>query len=351
MRAPSHGRCRDFREKPIRMSRMEHWSSTVGAVLLACVLVHAQVARGSAGTGGSVPLVRLSETKLEHCERSGLLRPVCPRVAPKVGANYLSNLSVELTGRSALDVFNLERGGEYPRSPERNRPPRMAHVVAVVGSVDRLASFQEPQGATGERLRDGLMRRSRTAAVSFGRVGWAGRVGALYLMPPFPHGGMLGNHLVFSWRQGEQAYALSLHAWEPLTESVATLRTMLERLPTPVQTDRLMRLSPVRRVTMPRGLATMRATISAPSPQRHAFDVFVVASARADVGIRIETPSGHKLRILDSTRGRDCHQRPPLRTCYLRFPRLEGPRSGVWTIVMTKRSIAAARVRVDVSFR
>jgi hypothetical protein len=320
------------------------------AVLLACLVALTLVGPHSASARAPVPVVRLSEAKLEHCERSGLLRPVCPRVVPKVRAAYLSNLSVELTGRSPLDVFNLERGGEYPRDPERNRPPRMAHVVAVAGNVERLAPFREPRRAA-ERLRDGLLRRTRAAPMSFGRARWAGRIGALYLMPPFPHGGMLGNHLVFSWRQDKRPYALSLHAWEPLTESVGTLQTMVEALPSVAETERLIRLSPMRRLALPRGAATARAKISAPSPQTHAFDVFVVAPAAADLGIRIETPSGHRLRILESTQSHDCNPRPPLRTCFLHFPRLEAPRSGVWTIVLTKRSTAPAHVRIDISFR
>jgi hypothetical protein len=332
------------------MAEMESGSSRGGAVLLGCLVALTQVGDVPARTG-TVQLVRLSGAKLEHCERSGLLRPVCPRVVPKARAAYLSNLSVQLPGQSALDVFNLERGGEYPRNPERNRPPRMAHVVATAGSVERLASFQEPRGETGEPVRDGLMLRTRNAPVSFGRALWAGRSGALYLMPPFPHGGMLGNHLVFSWGQEKRPFALSLHAWEPLTESVATLHAMVKGLPSIAETERLLRLSPVRRFAMARGAARARAEISAPSPQKYASDVFVVAPAGADVGIRIETPTGHRLRILESTRSRACKLRPPLRTCFMRFPRLEAPGSGVWTIVLTKRSIAPAQVRVDVSFR
>lgn len=138
-----------------------------GRVLVgACILALTQVTAGSATTENAVPLVPLSAAKREHCERSGLLRPLCPRLVPKVGSAYLSNLAVELTGPWVLDVFNLERGGEYPQDPERNRPPRMGHVVAVAGNVERLASFREPRTATGEPVRDGLMRRTRAEPVS-----------------------------------------------------------------------------------------------------------------------------------------------------------------------------------------
>jgi hypothetical protein len=104
-------------------------------------------------------------------------------------------------------------------------------------------------------------------------------------------------------------------------------------------------------MTLPHGPATARATISAPSPPKHAFDVFVVVPARADVGIRIETPTRATLRVLDSTRRPPCRTRHPYRTCLLHFPRLEAVQGGRWTLVVTKRSVAPARVRVDVSFR
>ena len=333
---------------------MEHARLARGLVVLAPLLVLSQVGPTSAGTtpAAVVPLVPLSARKLEHCERSALLRPVCPRVVPRVSW-YLSNLSVELAGLGGpvLDVFNLEGGGEFPRNPERNRPPRMAHVVAVAGNVERLAPFREPRGARREQVQNGVMRRTREAPVSFGRVRWAGRVGALYLAPPFPSGGMLGNHLVFSWRERGLAYALSLHAWEPLAESAATLQAMVDGLPTSAEAERLVRLSPTRRLTMPRGPATVRARITAPSPREYAFDVFVITNGGADIGVRIVTSSGEVLRVLDSTQrfGR-CNVRPPLRTCLVRFPKRAVARGGTWTIVATKRSDPPARARVDISF-
>ena len=321
---------------------------TAAAVL---TFVYTGAAAVSRDRADAAPLVRLSPTKLAHCERSGLLRPVCPRRVPRVRARYLSNLSVELTGKHVLDVFNLERGGEDPRRPERNRPPRLAHVVAVAGNVERLAAFREPRAETAEPLRDGLMRRPRTAPLSFGRIRWAGRPGVLYLMPSFPHGGMLGNHLVFSWRERGRRYALSLHAWEPLTEGVRTLHEMVDALPSTAAAARLRRLSPVRRALLPRGVVTRRFRISPPRRREYAFDVFVVARGRPDLAVTIRLQNGRLLRVLDSTRSRDCTTRRPFRTCFLRFPKLAGGPGPVWTIVLRKRSLPATRVRVDVGFR
>lgn len=317
------------------------------------VLVLALVGTASARLQQPSPLVApISAKRLAHCERSALLRPVCPRSVPRVDS-YLSHLSVELAGLGGpvLDVFNLESGGEYPGRPRLNRPPRMAHVVVVAGDVERLAPLRVPRGASGESLHDGVLRQDREAPVSFGRARWAGRTGALYLVPPFPRGGMLGNHLSFTWDERRTQYTLSLHAWEPLTEAAAALRTMVERLPSRHEADRLRLLSPSRRLRMPTGRVTSRVRITAPAG-RHLFHAYVVVPGRADVALRIETVGGRRLLLLDSTRrfGR-CGVRPPLRLCYVRVPRDAAPTGGAWTLVVTKRSEKPAVVRIDVGFR
>jgi hypothetical protein len=43
---------------------------------------------------------------------------------------------------------------------------------------------------------------NRRKPVSFGVRSWNGRRGVLYLAPPYAHGGMFGEHLVFQWRRG-----------------------------------------------------------------------------------------------------------------------------------------------------
>lgn len=144
-------------------------------------------------------------------------------------AAYESHLAVDLAGRGLrLDIFNLERGGEYPAEPERNRPPRMAHLVIAGGEVERSAPVFDH--FIGARLRDGLMRQQRARSLSFGRVRWHGLRGDLFLAPSYPRGGMLGNHLVFRWGSVPR-YVVSLHAWEPLTEAAATLKAIIASTP------------------------------------------------------------------------------------------------------------------------
>jgi hypothetical protein len=202
----------------------------------------------------------------------------------------------------------------------------MAHVVLVAGDVGGLAPSSVPRGGGHEPLREGVVRRAREKAVSFGRLSWAGRAGVLSLAPPFPHGGMLGNHLNFSWRERGLQHTLSLHAWEPLTGAAATLRAMVERLPTLAEADRLRRLSPTRRLAMPAGPATVRARIAAPTPGRNAFAAYVVVPGQTNVGARVETASGQRLVVLDSTtRFGRCGVRPPLRLCFVRFARSSAP--------------------------
>jgi hypothetical protein len=179
-----------------------------------------------------LPLVSLAPKRVAYCERSALLRAVCPRLVPRVRAAYLSHLAVDPARRGRrLDVFNLERGGEYPGRPELNRPPRMAHLVIEGGEVERLSPvFADLVHVRPVRLRNGLMRLRRARPLSFGRVRWKGLAGDLFLAPSYPRGGMLGNHLVFRWGT-ERRYVVSLHAWEPLTEAAATLKAIVASTP------------------------------------------------------------------------------------------------------------------------
>ena len=173
-------------------------------------------------------LVRLAPRTLEHCRRSTLIRPACPQLVPRVGAPYLSHLARDVARPSQLDVFNLERGGEDPADPRRNRPPRMAHLVIAAGDVWRLAPVWS-LGTRRSRVEDGAMARTRSHTLAFGRRTWGSRAGKLYLGPPYgSNGGMLGNHLIFRWRDREVDYVISLHAWEPLSEAEGVLRRIVE---------------------------------------------------------------------------------------------------------------------------
>jgi hypothetical protein len=175
----------------------------------------------------SVELVPLAPKRLAHCRRSALLSTICPTFIPRVGAPYLSHLARDpprATGE--MHVFDLERGGEDRNHPERNRPPRMAHIGLLAGDTERIASWREPWNELARPLRDGVLAEERDEPISFGLVTIGETRALLFLAPPFPTGGYLGNHLVLVWEARRGRRAVSLHAWEPLTEAVATLRRM-----------------------------------------------------------------------------------------------------------------------------
>ena len=177
---------------------------------------------------GAVRVVNAAPRRIEHCQRAVELRGACPTRVPGVGAPFHTHLTRDLLGRyGKLTVFNMEHGGENPRNPEANRPPAMAHIVVAAGAVRRLA----PIWALGTRrgtFTDGLVWRRRAHLVRFGAVRWAGRKGWLELAPPHARGGMLGNHLIFRWGRRGDEKLVSLHAWEPLSETVAVLRRVVE---------------------------------------------------------------------------------------------------------------------------
>ena len=91
-----------------------------------------------------VEFVALAKKRVAHCQRSALLRTICPTTVPLVRAPYLSHLSRDLLGRGQLDVFDLERGAGDPEHPERNRPPRMAHIGLLAGETERIGPGSSP---------------------------------------------------------------------------------------------------------------------------------------------------------------------------------------------------------------
>jgi hypothetical protein len=103
---------------------------------------------------------------------------------------------------------------------------------------------------------------------------------------------------------------------------------------------------------MASGRSTATFQVTALDPPTHVFDVRVAAPASADFRVRMRTSDGALLHILDSTRSADwCQVRRDRSVCFLPFPLLEARREGLWTVIVTKRSIPAAAVRVAVTFR
>lgn len=88
--------------------------------------------------------------------------------------------------------------------------------------------FELPHGHA-HAVTDALLNPRRTQPVSLGRVRWSGKYGQLVLAPAYPRGGEAGDHLIFSFSfsAGGVSYAITLHSWAPLVQTVAPLKRIV----------------------------------------------------------------------------------------------------------------------------
>jgi hypothetical protein len=171
-----------------------------------------------------VRLVPLSPSLRHNCLRIKVVAPRCPAEVPATETRYRVR---ELDyGTDAYRVVEFAANAPYPSIGRRNSPPRFAHVVLKGGDLTKAFYFEWPSGPTVPVA--GALEGDRQTPLLLETQSWAGRQGTLVLAPAFPAGGVDGDHLVYRWEEGDQEYALSLHAWKPLDECVATLRVLVE---------------------------------------------------------------------------------------------------------------------------
>lgn len=183
-----------------------------------------------------IPMMPIPPRYVTRCRSSTILRPVCPRLIPKVphalGGGVVHGLvaSGPIHMRSAgFIVFDLEHGAPYEQQPRLNRPPGVLHLTVIAGPrpSNLFGGMAYPGPKVTSTLKDGLDTGRRRKPLLFGLRRWGGHTGALFLAPSYPFGGQIGGHLTFWWRKGGHGYIISLHAWEPLTESAHVLRTIV----------------------------------------------------------------------------------------------------------------------------
>lgn len=176
-----------------------------------------------------IELVPTPPRAVRRCERFRRLAPACPYLVPAAPFDPSSILFAADSYGGAPGgedwTFTLSWGAEHPGEPALDRPPALVHVVATAGDLPRRPL------AGPAKARDGLLAKGRRGFLPLGRVTWAGRGGTLVLAPPYPRGGIEGNHLVFEWRANGSTYRLSVHAWEPFSEVPAVLRAVVGSLP------------------------------------------------------------------------------------------------------------------------
>ena len=198
---------------------------------------------GTAASPAAVDLAPLPDDAAATCQRVPQLRAVCPALIPAFEGVALRS-STFRQGRHW--TFTSEGGTGPYANPRRNRPPGFVHVVAQSGELSD--AFETFTYTTSDfvTVRDGLMgsaERRRLAALGrsgetpmglfLGKRTWNRHHGGLVLAPPFTAiDSIHADHLIFLWRSDGRDRAVSLHAWEPFTESLATLRAVVDSMPT-----------------------------------------------------------------------------------------------------------------------
>jgi hypothetical protein len=198
--------------------------------------IAAVAAAGCSGDGrtelGYRPVLRrIPEDALSRCRQKPLLEPACPRMVPRASTSKFYRV---LTNSPRLTPeygqVSIEWGVPYPGISARNRPPRFAHLVVAAGDLSGAFPFNWPDGSTGSTSEQDIERKRRHALL-LGSPSWGDKEGELVLASSFPHGGINGDHLIFRWTENETSYAVTLHAWEPISETRATLEAVIASIP------------------------------------------------------------------------------------------------------------------------
>ena len=158
----------------------------------------------------AVPLVDTPSKVFIECSSHPELKPACPRQVPEVEDVGFQRATASREGNTW--VFFAEWNAPRPGIDKRNAPPAFAHVNVLAGALEQRHGFESED--LGERK-------------------WGGRSGRLMLAPSYPQGGLEGDHLIFVWSHDDMQYSVSLHAWEPVEETEATLEAMVGSLPAP----------------------------------------------------------------------------------------------------------------------
>lgn len=211
--------------------------------------VNAGLASDPPQVRGAVPMTATRPVALALCKRGWLMRPFCPVRLPvaagKLGAHGggafagcsggTSLNAVPVTSKDCrlsewqLQLLASPRIGPHALKA-RLRPPWFVHVLLYASRVGNPLPFALPRGPA-RPVRNALLDPKRTQPISLGSVRWSGRYGQLVLAPAYPRGGEAGDHLMFLFDARSMSYAITLHAWAPLTQTVATLKSIVASAP------------------------------------------------------------------------------------------------------------------------
>jgi hypothetical protein len=244
------------------------WVASLGAILstaaafalIATACDGAESASDSGRTSvpkpGAVEMTNLPASARRVCDVLPLIRRVCPRVVPEApyasatappdfrGPSGGGAIAVCLdklmrgispaSDRCENEILSIEAGHPTGPGAAGRDPPSYVHLLLYASRRDltREPSFfpfpwPDPRP---QSVRDGLLSKSRTVAIYLGERTWGRETGVLILAPPEPFGGESADHLIFRWRDGNTEYALSLHSWEPFTQTAKVLSAVVRSI-------------------------------------------------------------------------------------------------------------------------
>ena len=194
-----------------------------GLLALALIIT----ACGGSPRDSALPLAPTPANALGACLKMALLRAVCPPRVPMLSGHavVLSAACLDSAGARVPLTSNRCRTAAWSLIGAPPKPANIAHLVITASPNDRQCVWPHELQA---RASDRLLNPSRRRAVSLGTVDWHGQPGQLVLAPPFARGGgVVGGHLEFCFRAHRVNYAITLHAWPPLAQVVATLNRVV----------------------------------------------------------------------------------------------------------------------------
>jgi hypothetical protein len=135
--------------------------------------------------------------------------------------------------RFPVALFQLQSGLALGGNEEHaHRPPIFGNTVVLGGRFMQLIRRAfPPSGAKPVVIRNGIANGVRRRPIVLGTRRWSGIQGDLSLTPTvYSELGELSDLVVFRWRDALGEHAVGVNVWEPLIDSVATLRAIVATL-------------------------------------------------------------------------------------------------------------------------
>ena len=180
-----------------------------------------------------VAMIPTPRWALAACTTVAELRRFCPGQVPLTRQRGWTVIFTAPRRRFPVALFELQSGVAWGGFRERvHRPPIFGNTVVLGGKFMRLNARAFPTSrARPVVLRNGIANGLRRRPIALGPRRWSGIGGELSLTPSFYYDlGELSDLVVFRWRDTAGDHAVGLNVWEPLTDSVATLRAIVSTL-------------------------------------------------------------------------------------------------------------------------